>query len=285
MSVGRAASGAASPISRRRAGGRWAAAQLDIAAVTFDFGNTLVPVRRENLQAVVERTAREVAERLGPFRVDAFLEAWREERERQFAEDVPELREVDVEQRVTRVLARLRGMAAPSRTERWDDIAAGRHSTDAERTDVVRAYSQAFVELVPAPPDVGPLLERLAGRFRLGVLSNWPLASTIDRFVEAAGWDRHLAAVVVSQRVGTIKPDGAIFDAAARALGVPGPRILHVGDDWIADVVGAKRAGWHAAYLRDAQDGSPLPGSRPDRSVRADIVLHRLSEIEGVLPR
>jgi HAD superfamily hydrolase (TIGR01509 family) len=266
------------------AGRRGKARRLDIAAVTFDFGNTLVPVRREHLQAVVERTAREVAESLGPFGVDAFLEAWREERERQFAEDVPELREVDVEQRVTRVLARLRGMAAPSRSVRWDDVAAARHSTVAERTDVVRAYSRAFVDLVPAPPDVGPLLERLATRFRLGVLSNWPLAATIDRFVEAAAWDRHLAAVVVSQRVGTIKPGGAIFDAAARELGVPGSRILHVGDDWVADVVGAKRAGWHAAYLRDAQDGSPLPGSRPDRSVRADIVLDRLSEIEAVLP-
>jgi FMN phosphatase YigB (HAD superfamily) len=266
------------------AGRRGSARQLDIAAVTFDFGNTLVPVRREHLQAVVERTAREVAERLGPFGVDSFLESWREERERQFAEDVPELREVDVEKRATRVLARLRGMAPPSRSERWDDTAAAVHSTDGERTDVVRAYSRAFVDLVPAPPEVGPLLERLAGRFRLGVLSNWPLASTIDRFLEAAGWDRHLAAVVVSQRVGTIKPDGAIFDAAARELGVPGLRILHVGDDWVADVVGAKRAGWHAAYLRDAQDGSPLPGSRPDRSVRADIVLDRLSEIEAVLP-
>ena len=46
------------------------------------------------------------------------------------------------------------------------------------------------------------------------------------------------------QRVGTIKPHPAIFAAAREALGSPPPgAILHVGDDWAADVVGAKRAG------------------------------------------
>ena len=99
-------------------------------------------------------------------------------------------------------------------------------------------------------PRSGPLLARLAPSYRLAILSNWPLAATIDRYVEAAGWAPHLAAVVVSQRVGTIKPHPAIFAAARDALGDPVPsEILHVGDDWAADVVGAKRAGWRAAWL------------------------------------
>ena len=48
-------------------------------------------------------------------------------------------------------------------------------------------------------------------RYRLAILSNWPLAATIDRYAEAAGWAPHLAAIVVSQRVGAIKPHPAIF--------------------------------------------------------------------------
>ncbi len=84
---------------------------------------------------------------------------------------------------------------------------------------------------------------------------------TIDRYVEAAGWAPHLAAVVVSQRVGTIKPHPAIFAAAREALGEPDPRaILHVGDDWAADVVGARRAGWRAAWISSRPADSPLPG-------------------------
>jgi FMN phosphatase YigB (HAD superfamily) len=260
-------------------------APFAVAAITFDFGNTLVPIRDGDLRAVVYQTARDVAELLGPFAEAAFLVAWREERDRQFAEEVPAMREVDVEQRVSRVLARLRGMPSPRASERWDDLAAAGLSTPEERAAAIECYSRAFVELVPVPPDVGPLLRRLASRFHLGILSNWPLAAVIDRYAEAAGWQAHLAAVVVSQRVGAIKPDPAIFGVAATALDTPGPRILHVGDDWLADVVGAKRAGWRAAYLRDAQAGSPLPSSSPeaDSTVTADLLLDQLTDIEEKL--
>ena len=105
-------------------------------------------------------------------------------------------------------------------------------------------------------------------------------AATIDRYCEAAGWMPHLAAVVVSQRVGTIKPHPAIFAAARAALGDPDPAaILHVGDDWAADVVGAKRAGWRAAWLAERPVDSPLPGSRRDASVVADLELRSLEEL------
>ena len=260
-------------------------APLSLAAITFDFGNTLVPIGADDLRPVVDRTARDVAQLVGPFAEEAFLTAWREERDRQFAEEVPAMREVDIEQRMARVLARLRGMPPPPSSERWDDGDAARLSTAGERAAAVECYSQAFVDLVPAPPDIGPLLGRLAGRFRLGILSNWPLASVIDRFAQAAGWQPHLATIIVSQRVGTIKPDPAIFAMAAAALRTPGPQILHVGDDWLADVAGAKRAGWRAAYLRDAQAGSPLPSSSPDAdpTVTADFILDRLTDIEARL--
>ena len=71
--------------------------------------------------------------------------------------------------------------------------------------------------------------------------------------------------------------------SAATALATPGERILHVGDDWWADVVGAKQAGWLAAYLRGQQGDSPLPSSAPDDSVRADLVIDRLGDLPAAL--
>ena len=254
-----------------------------IAAITFDFGNTLVPVGRENLGRVVEAMATVVIERSGPFDRETFLAIWEDERERQFAEEVPLGREVDLEQRMTRVLARLRGMTPPPGTERWDDTTAATYSEPVEWADAVDAYSDAFVAVMPVPVDVGGLLTRLASERPLGILSNWPHAPTIDRYLEAAGWMRHFRAVVVSQRVGSIKPLGAIFRAAEDALGVPGDEILHVGDDWAADVVGAKRAGWLAAYLRDSQGDTPLPTSDRDGAARADIELDRLTDLPAAL--
>jgi HAD superfamily hydrolase (TIGR01509 family) len=233
---------------------------------------------------------RALAEGSGPFDPAAFTGAWREERERQFAEEVPRMREVDLAQRVVRVLARMRGMPTPSRDVPWDDAAAATRSEPDEIDLAVRAYSDAFVEALPFPAAVGPLLERLARRFTLGILSNWPLAATIDRYVEVAGWAPYLRAVVVSQRVGTIKPDSRIFRVAEEALGASGQAILQVGDDWAADIVGAKRAGWRTAYLRDRPPDSPLPASHrgvtpgdPDAAITPDLELDRLQDLETAL--
>ncbi len=259
-----------------------------LSAITFDFGNTLVPVHRAGLEAVVSALADAAAARFGVARTP-FLEAWMEERARQLREEIPRFREVDLTDRLRRVLARLRGMPEPSPDAAWDDEVAAGRSTPDEIAFGMDVYSRAFVTMIPPDPRVAALLARLARRYRLGILSNWPLAVTIDRYAEAAGWTAHLAAIVVSERVGTIKPHPAMFRAAELALGravarppVPGA-ILHVGDDWAADVVGALGAGWRAGYLRARPVDSPLPGSEPGADAMPDLVLDRLEDLEAAL--
>ena len=254
-----------------------------VRAVTFDFGNTLVPVGRDQLRAVVRSMTDHVIARSGPFDEVAFGRAWAAERDRQFAEEVPRMREVDLETRVVRVLARMRGMAPPAPDVAWDDAAAARLSSRDEVGAALDDYSAAFVALIPPSPEVGPLLGRLSERYVLGICSNWPLAATLDRYVEAAGWAVHLRAVVVSQRVGAIKPDPRIFRAAEAALGTPPAGILHVGDDWAADVVGARAVGWRVAWLRDRPGDTPLPTSEPTDDVEPDLVLDRLADLESAL--
>jgi FMN phosphatase YigB (HAD superfamily) len=255
-----------------------------IAAVTFDFGNTLVPVSRAALTRVVEVTADAVTGHVAGIDRAAFLAAWAEERERQFREEVPQFREVDLAERLVRVFARLRGMPPPTGDQPWDQVAAARLADPDEVEWVVEAYSRAFVDALPAPPGVGPMLERLAGERAVAILSNWPLAATIDRYAEANGWLPWLRAIVISQRVGTIKPHPAIFAVARRELGdmVPGS-ILHVGDDWAADVVGASIAGWRTAWLTERPPDTPLPTSERDGTVVPDLELASLDELESRL--
>jgi FMN phosphatase YigB (HAD superfamily) len=252
-----------------------------IEAITFDFGNTLVPVDSASLGRVVRLTAERIVDRLGPFDVDAFESIWREERDRQFREEPPRFREVDLADRYVRVLARLRGMPPPATTEPWDQPAAARCSTADEIALAVDVYSDTFVRHMPVPPGVSAVLARLSasGR-RLGIVSNWPLAATVDRVVQTTSWDRWLGPIVVSQRVGTIKPHPAIFTAALEALGGPAPDgVLHVGDDWAADVVGAKRSGWRAAWLTGRPADTPLPTSERDREVIADLEIATLEDL------
>jgi HAD superfamily hydrolase (TIGR01509 family) len=255
-----------------------------IGAITFDFGNTLVPVTRTTLHRVVELTADAVCGRWTDLDRPAFLTVWAEERERQFREEVPQFREVDLAERLVRVLARLRGMRPPAADERWDGGRAAELSSPSDVAWGVEQYSRAFVEGLPPTPGVTELLARLAAERDLAILSNWPLAATIDRYADAHGWTKHLRAVVVSQRIGAIKPHPAIFDAARSALGEPAPRtILHVGDDWAADVAGAAAAGWRTAWLATRPDESPLPTSPRDAAPAPDLELASLDELEGHL--
>lgn len=254
---------------------------IAVGAVTLDFGNTLVRVDRPSLRAVIRSTADQLEAAGAIDDVGPFLAAWSEERDRQFRESVPRFQEVDLGQRVVRVLARLREMAPPLPGQEWDDEAAARLVEPAELERAIGWYSAAFVETMAPLPEADGVIRRLAARgFRLAILSNWPLASTIDRYAETHGWSPFLKAVIVSERIGTIKPHPEIFRQAAVLLATPPERILHVGDDWAADIEGASRAGWRTAYVRNRQVDSPLPASEPEGGFEPDLVVDDVSEVE-----
>ena len=267
------------------------AARVTVAGITLDFGNTLVMVDRPGLKTVVEETADALIARGIVEERASFVVAWAEERDRQFREEVPELRETDINQRAVRVLARLRGEAPPPASGRWDDRAALARVEPGEVTAVGDLYGASFLRCMVPVFDAGETLERLADRgFALAILSNWPLATVIDRFVEAHGWSQYLRAIVVSQRVGVIKPHPAIFRAAAAALDLgDGSSILHLGDDWAADVVGASQAGWRTAYLRGRQGDTPLPTSTRGEvgadgaPIVPDLEIDELSELDALV--
>ncbi len=260
-----------------------------IRAVTFDFGDTLVPVSAAAFRAVVAEAAGDVVRRLDLGDREAFLAAWVEERDRQMREDVPQGREMDMGRRFARLIARSRGMAPPPADIRWDDAAVDRLVGQAEVAYALDAYRDRWVEGIPVPAGVGGILAAIAATRRVGILSNWPHAATIEAFVDQAGWRPYLTAIVVSAAVGAIKPDARIFRVAERALGMedaPAGSILHVGDDPRADVAGARRAGWRAVWLHSANAGSPLPGAGigPEPGAPGpDAEIHALGEIVALL--
>jgi HAD superfamily hydrolase (TIGR01509 family) len=256
-------------------------APVAVAGITFDFGNTLVRVDRPSLRAVVARTAHALVERGSIPDAQAFLAAWALERDRQFRIQVPRLLEVHLAERVRHVLAGLRGAIVPGIDEEpWDEGGVSRLVGDEEVEFAVDTYSDGFVEAMAPLPGADATLRMAHDRgFRLGILSNWPLARTIDRYVERHEWGDLLSAVVVSQRVGVIKPHPAIFAAASQALGLPAGELLHLGDDWAADVVGGQAAGFRTGYLRGHQGDTPLPTSARDAAVTPDLELDSLAEL------
>jgi FMN hydrolase / 5-amino-6-(5-phospho-D-ribitylamino)uracil phosphatase len=109
--------------------------------------------------------------------------------------------------------------------------------------------------------DVRPALARLRGRYRLFAVSNGN--ADLERCGVRDLFEGHVSAI----SAGAAKPDARIFAALCDMAGVAAEEILHVGDDPIADVVGARQAGMQTAWLnRDARVW-PVALAPPERTI------------------
>lgn len=96
--------------------------------------------------------------------------------------------------------------------------------------------------------DVVPALETLASRgIRLGVVSNWD--ERLRGLLHVLGLDRYFQAYAISCEIGVSKPSRVIFDQAAVELALSADAVLHVGDSFEMDVVGARAAGFYGLRI------------------------------------
>ena len=107
---------------------------------------------------------------------------------------------------------------------------------------------------------------------RLGVVTNGETEFQV-RHVEALGLDSLVDAVLVSQTEGFRKPDAALFRLAAGRLGVELANCLFVGDNPVADILGADGAGMATAWFRCGQEWPPALPPTPG------FVIDRLSDL------
>ncbi len=139
-----------------------------------------------------------------------------------------------------------------------------------------RAYwktvvAESIQQLTRLPDDFETVFEALWQEFAKG--SRWrlnkgvsDLFDTLDSqgtpFVLLTNWDARVRSVLndhglqdrfshifISSEIGSEKPDRGIFDFAASTLNIKPSRILHVGDHYKQDVLGARNAGWLATHF------------------------------------
>ena len=110
-------------------------------------------------------------------------------------------------------------------------------------------------------PDVRPALERLRARYRLFALSNGN--ADLERCGIADLFEGH----VTAEAAGAAKPDAKIFRHLLQVVGVAGGEVLHIGDDPLADVVGATRAGLQSVWLNRDARAWPPQFAPPQRTV------------------
>jgi len=112
---------------------------------------------------------------------------------------------------------------------------------------LIDAYATPALLVPPAVDDGAPkALSALREEgYTLAIVSNTMRTpgATLRKLLEQFGLLRYFAHLVFSDEVGVRKPDPAIFLGALRAVGGDPATAIHVGDDSMLDVGGARAAG------------------------------------------
>ncbi len=131
-------------------------------------------------------------------------------------------------------------------------------------------YDSLQMDIRPFP-DTEPCLRELRRAHTLGVLSN---GMALVEGLGIKGYFRHL---LYTDDLGLCKPQPEIFRVAESVAGAEPGQCLLVGDNEVADVVGARQAGWHAVWLnRNGHEWDENLGPPPH-------VIRSLSELPGLV--
>jgi len=114
------------------------------------------------------------------------------------------------------------------------------------------------------------LMGMLTGRVRLGWITN------ANSKPEHLGLNGVFDVVTLAEEIGIHKPDKRIFDHTLANAGVRAPeKWLHVGDDLVTDIGGARGAGGKTVWLDHGTD-RPDPALTPDHTV---VTLRQLPAV------
>jgi len=120
-------------------------------------------------------------------------------------------------------------------------------------------------------PDAIETLWTLRKRgYKLGLISNthWRILENVRN-----KFNKYFHVITLSYEHGYAKPHPSIFLATLKKLGASANSCLHVGDDSIADVQGAKGVGMRTAFIK-----------RRKEEVDAYVKLEQLSDLLDFLP-
>lgn len=98
--------------------------------------------------------------------------------------------------------------------------------------------------------------------YQLGIVSNWD--SRLIDICREKGITDHMEFVLPSAVAGYRKPSQKIFDRALEQMDISPMKIVHVGDRYDEDCVGAKNAGLHTLLIDRNQDPQQETNHNPE---------------------
>jgi putative hydrolase of the HAD superfamily len=223
-----------------------------VTAIIFDLDNTLWDVWPVIVRAEQEMYAF-LAERYPRVAAKYSVESLRIERER-VAQDEPHMGHDFTYLRKASLLrcAQAVGYGASMAAEAFDVFYRARNTVTLYR-------------------DVLPALDLLRARYRLYSLTNG------NADLKSIGLDHYFAASFAAREVGVLKPDPAVFRHVLAEARLDPEQVLHIGDDPVADVQGARNVGMHSLWINRA-------GARWDHALGVHpVTVAKLDDLVALL--
>ena len=123
----------------------------------------------------------------------------------------------------------------------FDQVAPSVHELDRDNFFEVAYEHFAEPGVWKLYPEVPGVLEELAPRFQLAVISNFD--GRLRFILQHLGISSYFSYIFISSEVGADKPDPEIFRRALKIMHLNADEVLHVGDDPERDWKAAKAAG------------------------------------------
>jgi len=149
-------------------------------------------------------------------------------------------------------------------------------ASDSVVVEATEAFADEFMHYVKLDVDALDVLQKLHGKYQLGLISNFAIPECGWKLLDKFGLKRFFDVVVISGEVNRRKPSPEIFERALRILGAEASKTVFVGDMLDLDVLGPKKVGMKTVFIerRPVEHGV---------DVNPDYVIKGLNELLAVL--
>jgi HAD superfamily hydrolase (TIGR01549 family) len=151
-------------------------------------------------------------------------------------------------------------------------------ATAAAAERLADAYYVQYPRQRQPVPGALALLQALRPHYRIGIITNNRTAEQADK-LRFLGMTDLVDALVTSEDVGVAKPDPRIFHVALQQLDARSEETVLVGDNWVADVLGALAVGIRPLWLNRA--GAPRPLAEVAEITSLEPLAEVLTKIAG----
>lgn len=139
----------------------------------------------------------------------------------------------------------------------------------------------SFLQVVEMPEETRSLLYRLKEKYIIGLISNYPVSSFLHDSFRKLNISDLFESVVISGDLGLVKPHPMLFETIRENLSLPADQCVYVGDNWLADIQGAKRAGMKAIHITQYSPHQHFDPVNNDH--HPDATINHILELEEAI--